>query len=224
MPRPTLDPLEVRVVGALVEKALATPDHYPLTLNALIAACNQKTGRDPVTDLSERQVSDAVERLMRRGLIGTTSGSGHRVAKFRHTLDRALDLSRRELAVLSVLLLRGAQTPGEIRSRTSRMADFATVEDAEETLWLLGDREEPLAVRLPRQPGQSADRYAHLLSGEPVVEAPAPAPVPLAGGAASQGAPAQGAPAQGLQARVEALEAEVQELRDRLEAFRAQFE
>ena len=120
-----------------------------------------------MTDLSERDVTAAIERLSRRGLVGTTSGSGHRVAKFRHNLDRALDLSARELAALAVLMLRGPQTPGEVRSRSGRMAEFADVSDAEEALWLLGDRDEPLAVQLPRAPGQSADRYAHVLSGEP---------------------------------------------------------
>lgn len=222
MSRPTLDPIEVRVAGALVEKALATPDHYPLSLNALVAACNQKTARDPVTDYSERDVTAAIERLSRRGLVGTSSGSGHRVAKFRHTLDRALDLSHRELAALAVLMLRGPQTPGEIRSRSGRMADFASVEDAEEALWLLGDREEPLAVRLPRAPGQSADRYAHVLSGKPVEEEEAATPdvAPAPSATPSQTPPAQ----DGLAARVEALEAEVAQLRAEMEAFRAQFE
>ncbi|WP_420457326.1 YceH family protein [Rubrivirga sp.] len=216
MSRPTLDATETRVAGALIEKALTTPDHYPLTLNSLVAACNQKSSRDPVTDFSEREVKDAAERLMRRGLAGTTAGAGHRVAKFRHTLDRALDLSRRELATLAVLMLRGPQTPGEIRTRTARLADFESVEDAEEALWLLGDRDEPLVVRLEREPGQSADRYAHTLSGE--VEAAPPAgadeemaTVPLAGGPT-------------LAERVSELEAEVERLRAEMEAFRAQFE
>lgn len=216
MSRPTLDPVEARVAGALVEKALATPDHYPLTLNALVAACNQKSSRDPVMDLSEREVRGALDRLQRRGLVGTASGAGHRVAKFRHNLDRALDLSKRELAALAVLLLRGPQTAGEVRTRTGRLADFDTVEDAEEALWMLGDRDEPLAVVLPRGPGQSTDRYAHTLSGD--VEAAAPdeaeadgAPMPHSGGPT-------------LAERVEALEAEVERLRDELEAFRGQFQ
>ncbi len=218
MSRPTLDPLEVRVAGALVEKALATPDHYPLTVNALVAACNQKTARDPVTDYSERDVSGALERLGRRGLVGTTSGSGHRVAKFRQNLDRALDLSHRELAALAVLMLRGPQTPGEVRSRAGRMADFASVEDAEEAIWLLGDRDEPLVVKLPREPGQSADRYAHTLSGEPdLTEPETRTPPPAASASAPEGSG-------GLAARVEALEDEVARLRSEMEAFRAQFE
>ncbi len=214
MSRPTLDPIEARVAAALVEKAMTTPDSYPLSLNALVAACTQKSAREPVMDLSEREVKDAADRLMRRGLIGTTAGSGHRVAKYRHVLDRALDLSRRELAALAVLMLRGPQTSGEIRTRTGRMVEFASVEDAEEALWLLADRDEPLLVRLPRAPGQSADRYAHTLSGE-VEAAPVAseeiAAVPVAGGPT-------------LADRVAALEAEVERLRAEMESFRAQFE
>lgn len=166
MSRPTLDPIETRVAGALAEKSLATPDHYPLTMNSLVAACNQKSSRDPVTEYSERDVNGAVERLMRRGLAGTTAGAGHRVVKVRHLLDRALDLSRRELAALTVLLLRGPQTPGEIKTRTNRLAEFASVGDVEEALWMLSDREQPLVMTLGREPGQSADRFAHLLSGD----------------------------------------------------------
>ena len=220
MARPTLDPIEVRVAGALVEKALATPDHYPLSLNALVAACNQKSARDPVMALGEREVSAALERLSRRGLAGTTSGSGHRVAKFRHLLDRGLDLSRRELAALGVLMLRGPQTPGEIKARTGRMADFESVEDAEEALWLLSDRDEPLVATLARAPGQSAERYAHLLSGEVTSGADDAStetlPEPPPTGAAR--APSS------LLDRVDALEAEVARLRAELDAFRTQFE
>lgn len=223
MARPTLDPVEVRVLGALVEKALATPDSYPLTLNALVSACNQKTSREPVTDYAERDVRAAIDRLMRRGLVGTTSGAGHRVAKFRHTLDRALDLSRREVAVLALLMLRGPQTPGEIRTRSGRLADLASVEDAEEVLWLLGDRDEPLVVRLPRASGRSADRFAHLLSGEPAVDTASGSPEAAAEAVSTSALEASAASA-GLQARVEALEAEVARLGAALAAFQAQFE
>ena len=223
MTLPTLDDTERRVVGALAEKALATPDQYPLLLNALRAACNQKTAREPVMDLGEREVTDALLRLQRRGLAGTTSGSGHRVSKFRHTLDRALDLSRRELAVLCVLLLRGAQTSGELRQRTARLADFASVEAVEEALWMLGDRDDPIVQTLPRGPGQSTDRYAHTLGGsdgheqaagdDSGADDPEPRSRPDTSGAGPN-----------LGARVEALETEVAALRASLEAFRAQFE
>jgi uncharacterized protein YceH (UPF0502 family) len=216
MTRPTLDETEARVLGALAEKSMATPEQYPLTMNALVAACNQKSAREPVTSLSEREVSAALERLMRRGLAGTTSGTGHRVAKFRHLADRVLGLSQREMAVLTVLLLRGPQTPGELRTRTARLAPFESVEAVEEALWLLADREAPLVLELPRQPGQSALRTMHLLGGEPDPETLAE----LAAEAA-QPAPRAGAD---LVARVEALEAEVASLREAFEAFRASFE
>ena len=209
MPRPTLDAAEARVAGALAEKALATPDQYPMTLAGLVAACNQKTAREPVTDLSARAVTDALDRLARRGLAGTTTGSGHRVAKFRHTLDRALDLSQRELAVLAVLLLRGPQTPGELRTRTARLVAFESVEAVDEALWMLADRDEPLVATLPRRPGQSADRVAHLLSGSLPDE-----PAALAEEAFEGPAPVSDFAA--LVARIEALEAEVAALRDAL--------
>jgi uncharacterized protein len=176
--RPTLNATEVRVAGALAEKAMATPEQYPMSLNALTTACNQKTGRDPVTDLSDAEVADAIAALHRRGLVGTVSGTGVRVAKYRHNLDGALSLGKRELAVLTVLMLRGAQTPGELRTRSERLFSFESVEAVEEALWLLSDRPEPLAYRLPRSPGHSADRHTHGLSGEPDLTQPAPTPGP----------------------------------------------
>lgn len=218
MNRPTLDAVEQRVVGALAEKALATPESYPLTLNALTTACNQKTAREPVTDYAEHVVSDAAQRLMRRGLVGTTSGTGHRTAKYRHLLDRALGLGQRELAALTVLLLRGPQTAGEIRTRSARLFAFTSTDDVDEALWLLADRETPLVVRLPRMPGQAADRYAHLLGGEIDVET-------LAAEAQASSVPRAAETDRGaLEARVAALEAEVQALREAFETFRASFE
>ncbi len=208
MPRPTLDATEARVAGALAEKALATPDQYPMTLASLVAACNQKTAREPVTDLSARAVTDALERLGRRGLAGTTTGGGHRVAKFRHLLDRALDLSQRELAVLTVLLLRGAQTAGELKTRTARLAPFESVEAVDEALWMLGDRDEPLVQTLPRRPGQAADRVMHLLSGairdDETLDETDAFEAPAVSDFAS------------LEARVAALEAQVAALREAL--------
>lgn len=223
MPLPTLDATERRVVGALAEKALATPDHYPLSLNALRAACNQKSSRDPVMDLSERAVTDAILRLQRRGLVGTTSGTGHRVSKFRHNLDRSLDLSRRELAVLTVLLLRGAQTSGELRQRTARLAEFASTEGVEEALWMLSERDEPIVRTLPRGPGQSTERYAHTLGGVDGHEAPETepkaAPVIL-----SKSSPPDPNDDLVLAERVEALEQQMAALKDAFDAFRSQFE
>ena len=216
MPRPTLDATEARVVGALAEKSLATPDQYPMTLASLVAACNQKTAREPVTDLSARAVTDALDRLGRRGLAGTTAGAGHRVAKFRHLLDRALDLSQRELAVLAVLLLRGTQTAGELRTRTARLAAFESVEAVDEALWMLGDRDEPLVATLPRRPGQAADRVAHLLCG-PLAESPprgSDEPEPV--GTPEDGGARPVSEFAALAARVDALEAEVATLREAL--------
>jgi uncharacterized protein YceH (UPF0502 family) len=215
LPRPTLNATELRVAGALAEKAMATPDQYPMSLNALTTACNQKTGRDPVTDLSDSEVADALAALHRRGIVGTVSGTGVRVAKYRHNLDGALNLGKRELAVLTVLMLRGAQTPGELRTRTERLVAFESVEAVEEALWLLSDRPQPLAYRLPRQPGHSADRYAHGLSGEPDLTAVAP-----------PAGPPDGAVAAALQReeRIDALETRVAALEEELARFRALLE
>ncbi len=212
MPNPTLDATETRVLGALIEKSLATPDSYPLTTNALVAACNQRSSRDPVTDLSEREVTQAVERVKRRHSAGVASGAGHRVTKLRHTVDIALGLSRRELAVLAVLMLRGPQTPGEIRTRVGRMAEMASVSDAEDALWMLTEREEPLAAKLPREPGRSADRYAHTLSGDVAVPAPE----------AADESEEPREPAATLAERVDTLEALVESLSTDLADLKAQ--
>ena len=210
MSLPTLDATELRVLGVLVEKSLATPDSYPLTLNALRAGCNQSSSRDPVLDLSEREVSQAIERLKRRRIVGTASGAGHRVAKFRHAMAETLDLSRRELAVLAVLMLRGPQTPGEIRSRVGRMADLADVAEAEEVVWMLGERDSPLVAELPREPGRSASRWAHTLAGD---VAPAPSD-------RQPESEVPGSPPATLADRVARLEEEVATLREELTGLR----
>jgi len=215
MPRPTLNAIETRVAGALVEKAMATPEHYPMSLNSITTACNQKTGRDPVTELSDSAVADALAALHRRSLVGTVSGTGVRVAKYRHNLDGALDLSKRELAVLAVLMLRGAQTPGELRTRSERLFAFESVEGVEEALWLLSDRPEPVAYRLPRQPGHSADRWQHGLAGEPDLTAPAPVAGAPEGAVAT--ALAREERIDALEGRVAALEADVSRLRELLD-------
>ena len=222
MSRPTLDPIETRVAGALAEKSMATPDHYPLTTNSLVAACNQKSSRDPVTEYTEREVSGAVERLMRRELAGTTSGAGHRVAKLRHLLDRSLDLSRRELAALTVLMLRGPQTPGEIKTRSARLADFASVSDVDDALWMLSDREQPLVVKLDRQPGQSADRYAHLLSGD--VETATPSASGDNSGPAQDEPEAEEPGRETMAQRVARLEETIERMQREWAEFKAEFE
>lgn len=211
-----LDPVAVRVLGALAEKELATPDYYPLTLNALVTACNQKTGRDPVMQLSDDDALQALDALKRQRLAGTATGAGSRAVKYRHALAEAWDLGPAARAALAVLLLRGPQTVGEIKARTGRLHDFPTLEAVEETLDALAAHEPPLAAQLARQPGQKEARYAHLLAGPPEA-------------AANDDAPISYAPAG--PDRVAELEATVADLQNRLDAleaafatFRAQFE
>src|SRR5690349_16879835 len=166
-PQPKLNEIEVRVLGALIEKDITTPDYYPLSLNALVNACNQKNNRDPVMTLDESTVREALSTLQEKRLAGPASGADSRVAKFEHRLQEAYNFDRREIAVICVLLLRGPQTPGELRSRTDRMYRFEALEDVVSTLDRLAQREPPLARMLPRQPGTKESRYAHLFSGEP---------------------------------------------------------
>ena len=163
---PVLNAVEVRVLGALVEKDATTPDYYPLSLNALVNACNQKSNRDPVMTLDESTVRDALESLHDKGLAGPAGGADSRVTKYEHRAYDALKLGRREVAVLCELLLRGAQTPGELRGRAERMHPFEGIEDVLSTLQRLMQREPPLVAMLPRQPGTKESRYTHLMSGE----------------------------------------------------------
>jgi uncharacterized protein YceH (UPF0502 family) len=155
------DPVEVRVLGCLLEKQRTTPDQYPLSLNALRLACNQTTNRDPVVDYDEREIQDALQRLARRGWTRLASGAGSRAAKYRQLFDEALGLDSDEIAVLTVLMLRGAQTPGELNQRTARLHPFRSIGEIHETLDRLLSRE--LVARLDRQPGQKEERYLHLL-------------------------------------------------------------
>lgn len=192
---------EVRVLGALVEKHRTTPDQYPLSLNALRLACNQSTNRDPVVDFDEHTIREALERLSRRRWVRLASGAGSRATKYRHLLDDALGVSGPEVSVLAVLMLRGPQTPGELRSRTERMHHFAGQDDLMATIERLIERD--LVARLGRRPGQKEERYAHLLGAEAEEEA----------------APAAAAAASPLEARVSRLEAEIGELRQALEAL-----
>ena len=164
-----LDPLteiEVRVLGSLVEKDITTPDYYPLSLNALVNACNQKNNREPVMALSEDSVSDALATLQEKRLAGPASGADSRVTKYEHRLQEVFNFDRREIAVLCVLLLRGPQTPGELRSRTERMYRFEALDDIVSTLDRLNQRQPSLAAVLPRQPGTKESRYMQLFSGE----------------------------------------------------------
>ena len=156
---------EARVLGALMEKEATTPDYYPLSLNALMNACNQRSNREPVMDLAEDAVRQALHGLEDQRLAGPARGADSRVAKFEHWLGEAFNLTRAEDALLCVLLLRGPQTPGELRGRTERIHPFAEIGDVTAALQKLMDREPPLAALLPRQPGAREQRYAHLLSG-----------------------------------------------------------
>src|SRR5918998_394468 len=157
---------EARVLGALVEKQIATPEYYPLTLNALTAACNQKNNRHPVVSYDEATVELAVESLRQKNLAYVFYGAGSRVPKYKHVAAENLQLNPQELALTCVLLLRGPQTLGELRERSGRLHEFASLEEVEATLNALATREEPVVLRLARRPGQKEARYAHLLSGE----------------------------------------------------------
>jgi uncharacterized protein YceH (UPF0502 family) len=199
------DPIEIRVLGCLIEKQRTTPDVYPLSLNALRAACNQTTNRDPVVAYDEPMIRAALRRLDQRRWARLASGPGSRAVKFRHLLDEALELSEPELAVLGVLMLRGPQTPGELKGRTERMHPFASLAELHETLDGLIQRE--LVARLPRRPGQKEERYAQLLGGE---EADA---------ARAETAP--GEPGDDVKARLKRLEDEVASLRQAVESLRA---
>lgn len=165
-----LNEIEARVVGALVEKQLTTPEYYPLTMNALVNACNQKNNREPVMHLDEPTVSAAIERLRERNIVYVFYGSTSRVPKYKHMLPGVYELEPAEVAVIAVMLLRGPQTPGELRTRTERMYEFESLGDVQETLEGLMRRDDPLVVKLPVLPGQKEARFAHLLSGEPDVE------------------------------------------------------
>ena len=218
-----LTPPEQRVLGCLIEKRWTTPDQYPLSLNGLRLACNQSTNRDPVTRYDETTVREAAQRLCLYGLARLASGHGSRATKYRHLAEEALGLGREELAVLAVLLLRGAQTPGELKSRTERMASLGSLDEVERLLQTLIERE---YVRRIRRPGQKEDRFEHLLGGagasQDQTPAPAPALVP-AGVQMPAPAPPETAAAErngGLADRVAALEAEVATLRSELEELR----
>src|SRR6201981_3418784 len=164
--RPQLTETEVRVLGSLIEKDITTPDYYPLSLNALVNACNQKNNRDPVMTLDEDSVRTALGSLQEKGLAGPAGGADSRVTKFEHRLQEVFNFDRREIAIVCVLLLRGPQTPGELRSRTDRMYHFEGLDDIVSTLDRLAQRAPALAAILPRQPGTKESRYTHLFSGE----------------------------------------------------------
>jgi len=207
-----LTDIETRVLGSLIEKQVTTPEYYPLTLNALTLACNQKNNRYPVTSYSEHQVADALESLREKSLTYVFYGSTSRVPKYKHVMPEVMHLNHAETALMCVLMLRGAQTIGELRGSASRLHEFSSLEEVEETLNGLISREpEPLVARLPRQPGQKEGRVAHLLSGEIDVEA-----LPEVAVASSS--------RRSLEQRVDALTAEIEQLKQQFEQFKKQFE
>lgn len=210
---------EVRVLGSLIEKDITTPEYYPLSLNALVNACNQKSNRDPVMQLNEDAVRDALEGLQQLRMAGPARGADSRVTKYEQRLQEIFNFTRPEIAVLCVLLLRGPQTPGELRGRAERLHRFEALDDVQSALQKLMQREPPLAKVLPRQPGTKESRYAHLLAGD-VVEAGAPVRVV----AAIESNSADGERIGRLEEEVTELRREVSEIKDQLERFRKQFE
>ena len=221
-PLPILNPTELRVLGSLVEKAVTTPDYYPLTLNSLTLACNQLTNRDPVVAYDETTVVRALDGLREKRLATVFSGAESRVAKYKHTLTDALLLTPGEVGLLCVLILRGPQTLAELRTRTERFQPFESLADVEEALTALATRTpQPLVVKLPRQPGTKEPRYAHLLGGpiEIVSSGTTPPPEP-----ATVAVRAEDSRLAKLEAETAALRAEVAELRSQFAEFRKQFE
>jgi uncharacterized protein len=212
-----LNAAEARVLGALVEKDITTPDYYPLSLNALINACNQKNNREPVTNFDEETVRLALRNLSDKQLAGMARGAEGRVAKYEHRLQEVYNFTRPETAILCVLLLRGPQTPGELRGRTERMHRFEDLDEVLSGLQQLMRREPPLAKALGRRPGTKEIRYAHLLSGD--VEAWEP---PAETASSSSSADAERLIQ--LEEQVAALHSEVAELKQQMAEFRKQFE
>jgi uncharacterized protein len=216
-----LNEVECRVLGSLIEKDTTTPDYYPLSLNALVNACNQKNNRDPVMTLDETVVRQALSSLQEKRMAGPAAGADSRVAKFEHRLQEVFNFDRRETAVICVLLLRGAQTPGELRGRADRMYHFETLEDVVSTLDRLAQREPPLVCVLARQPGTKESRSMHRFSGEPAeaMGTPAASP-PDSAHAASPGNDRLSR----LEDDVAQLRQELADMRAQLAEFRKQFE
>jgi uncharacterized protein len=215
-----LNDIEARVLGSLVEKQVTTPEYYPLTLNALTLACNQKNNRNPVTSYDESTVAEALETLREKNLVYVFHGSTSRVLKYKHVMPEVMHLSAPEVAIMCVLMLRGTQTPGELRGNASRLYQFSGLEEIQQTLDGLISREpEPLVMRLPRQPGQKEARFIHLLSGPVDVEALA---------ADEQATKPSGSHrsdrVEKLQDEVMELRAAIQDLQEQFDKFKQQFE
>jgi len=215
-----LNAVEARVLGALIEKDITTPDYYPLSLNALVNACNQKNNREPAMNLDQDAVAQALTTLQEKRLAGPTSSADSRVTKYEHRSQEVFNFTRAETAIFCVLLLRGPQTPGELRGRTERMHRFQHLDEVQSTLQRLMQREPPLVTMLARQPGTKESRYAHLLCGEVEDGVVAQAP-----SAASLSASADDAErVQRLEEEVTDLRREIADLKQQFASFRKQFE
>lgn len=213
-----LNDIEIRVLGALVEKQVTTPEYYPLTLNSLTAACNQKNNRNPVTSYSENEVAHALETLREKNLTYVFHGSTSRVPKYKHVMPEVMHLTPAELALMCALMLRGPQTTGELRGSASRLHEFSGLEEVDATInSLITHEPEPLAVRLPRQAGQKEARFAHLLSGEVAAEEQASEVAPLRSRGREDRVTV-------LESEIEDLKGQVAELREQFEGFKKQFE
>jgi len=225
-----LTEIETRVLGSLIEKDITTPDYYPLSLNALVNACNQKNNRDPVMTLDETAVRNALATLQEKRMAGPAGGADSRVTKYEHRLQEVFNFDRRETAIVCVLLLRGPQTPGELRGRADRMYHFDTLEDVVSTLDRLAQREPPLVCILARQPGTKEYRYMHLFSGEPLEPTVSRAALERESAALlaqETSVPAVPPPAQRLarlEDEVSRLRADLTEVQLQLASFRKQFE
>jgi uncharacterized protein len=222
----TLTPLsdiETRVLGALVEKDITTPDYYPLSLNALVNACNQKNNREPVMTLNEDQVRASLESLQQQRFAGPARGADSRVTKYEHRLQEVFNFTRAETAIICVLLLRGPQTPGELRGRTERMFRFEELADVLSTLQRLGQRDPALVKQLPRQPGTKEARFAHLFSGDVEGFAPGQEVESQAGFRESGGRAPSGERVAELEEEVRTIRQELSDLKEQFARFRDQF-
>jgi uncharacterized protein len=213
----TINETEARILGSLVEKQLTTPEYYPLTLNALTAACNQKSNRDPVMSLDDSAILAAIDKLRDKNLVYLFYGSSSRTVKYKHMLPSVYELEPPAVALISLLLLRGPQTVGELRGRADRLHQFASLQEVQDTLDELAGRSEPLVLRLERQPGQKEARYAHLLSGE--IDAAALTSRPEFGAAATRSSEKLSE----LESEVQRLTEDLRTLREEFDAFRQQF-
>ncbi len=211
-----LDPQEIRVLAVLAEKEALTPDNYPMSLNAIVNGCNQLTSRDPIMQMTDDAVQDTLQRLIERKLVSAISQAGARVVKYEHRMRIKWTLEQDKVAVLAILMLRGLQTAGEIRTRSGRLHEFKSVPDVETALQFLIDKYPPLVARLERAPGTKEPRYGHLLGGE----LPANAYEPAAAGTAGSGGGRVGQ----LEQEVAALRGELEDLKAQFEAFRQQFQ